>query len=413
MSALLLNCLEKLLVLLLAMVFAGPLAIAGWLRYSHDASTGTAWLRNATLAGQQIAPAPVPCSAATVFSAGYQSALAKDFDFHFAGREALIRAIDEFDVRVFRAAPPGLLIGGWPLSIIERPYAAEYCLQRVDREKIRPLVDDLRKMQDFCVARGIAFALVITPSKASIYPENLPAAWQRRYRRAPRAYDQLIRLLREENVRFVDGHRLALGLKADSPVPVFPAGGVHWGDQAALATTNELLELLASQGAGVSPLRDYTSRISDEAQGQDADMMGLINVMFPWRYPVMQITVAPTAPARAMHPNLVWVGGSFVWKMLLMMGASSQFSELDFYNYYKVAQYCMADGRLSLVGAPTPAVNFEADVFAADALVVEINEQNIALGAHLREFLHDAFAVLPDPKAAKAAFHYEHTSPPK
>ena len=68
----------------------------------------------------------------------------------------------------------------------------------------------------------------------------------------------------------------------------------------------------------------------------------------------------------------------------------------------------MLDGERHVISKPTAPLDFETDVFAADALVLEVNEQTLhAPALHLTSFLHDALAVLPDPRAAKAPFHYE------
>ena len=161
-----------------------------------------------------------------------------------------IRVINEIYLRGFHLAPVGVLIGPH-LSLIEPAYLEEYCLVRHEADELRPFVQDLRRFQDFCASQGTAFVLVITPSKATLYPENMPAGWLRRYHPGPRDYDHLLPLLRERGIHYVDGHRLTTELKARPPVPVFPIGGIHWGDPTALATTNAALGVLAGQGLPV------------------------------------------------------------------------------------------------------------------------------------------------------------------
>ena len=398
--------LEKTLVGLLVVAFALPLTLGIWLWASQNKAFVTVWLRNATLHGVQIRPEPVAFSRASVFSARFQAACAARYDAGFAGRELFIRVINEVYLRVFHSVRTGVVVGPH-LSLVETIYPQEYCLQRPGREALRPLADDLRRMQDFCEARGMAFAVVITPSKAAVYPENLPADWRRRFRCEPRYYDQFLALLREQGIHYVDGHRLAVQMKSAVRAPVFPLGGGHWGDPAALATTNALLGLLAREGLHVRPIQRCRQVLSNRPTGQDRDVADLVNSLLPWHYWVSTVTVQPEEPEGGDHPNLVVVGGSFVWSMLAMLDASREFSELEFYQYYKLAKFCRLDGELHRVAEPTPPVNFEGEVFAADALVLEANEQALPEPNHLVAFLHDALAVLPDPRAAKAPFHYE------
>ena len=136
-------------------------------------------------------------------------------------------------------------------------------------------------------------------------------------------------------------------------------------------------------------------------------MANLINMVYPLRYPVETVSVEPPATVPSHLPNMVIIGGSFVWKMLTMMGASRQFSEIEFYSYYKVAKHIMYGDQVIWIATPAPSLNFESDIFAADALVLEINEEYIRNQRDLTEFLRDALAVLPDPSAPKASFHYE------
>ncbi len=399
--------LEKGLVLLLAASFALPLAAGLLLRLPPVAARVPGWVRNRTLSGAPVPPEPVAPGRSTLFSASYQAAVADSFNAHFVGREMLIRGIDEFYLRAFHATPIGVLVGP-NRSLVEPIYADDYCLLRGDGETLRPLVEDLRRMQDFCDARGTAFALVITPSKAAVYPENLPANWLRRFRPEPRYYDEFVTLLREKGVRAVDGHRIAVEMKRATAVPVFPLGGIHWGDPAALATANAVLEQLAGCGLQVKPMRDSQTEVSADPKGQDRDLVSLINIVFPWHYPVARVTPLPVSPPPSYRPNVVCIGGSFAWKLLSMLDASGQFSELDQYFYYGRSKSCQVDGEKHEIAKPAPPIHFDTDVFAADALVLEVNEQTLHTpAAHLTSFLHDALAVLPDPHAPRAPFHYE------
>ncbi len=399
--------LERTLVLLLALSFTLPLAVGGWLRFSGNRRPSTAWLRNATLGGVQVQPEVVPYSRHHVFSAKYQGAWSRNYDANFPGRELLIRVIDEIYLRIFHTAPGGVLVGPHD-SLVELGYAEEYCLQRPGKDDLAPLAADLRRMQDCCDARGVAFALVVTPSKAAIYPENLPVDWRRRYKPGPRYYDEFTRLLREKGVRHVDGHRIAADLKPfATTAPVFPPGGIHWGDPAALATTNAVLKLLGGTDPRLETIRNFQTQVSNFPKNQDSDLATLLNTLFAPSYPVVTITVEPARARNPHPPTLAFVAGSFGWKMLDMLNDSRQFSEVDFYYYYLRSKHCGLRGELHEVASPVPPLNFNTDIFAADALVLEINEQSLPDPAHLAAFLRDALASAPDPRAGKAPFHYE------
>src|SRR6185436_14861396 len=106
---------------------------------------------------------------------------------------------------------------------------------------LRRLAHRLRRVQDALAARGIAFALVIAPNKAAVYPEFLPAGFLHPEDvRPPAAYDRMRPMLAEEGVHVVDGRAILLAEKGRSDVPLFPPGGVHWNRYAAHLVVDQL-----------------------------------------------------------------------------------------------------------------------------------------------------------------------------
>src|ERR1043166_1497343 len=138
---------------------------------------------------------------------------------------------------------------GRGFSLLQTWYAQEFLLSRVAKESIVPGVNDVARLQDVCQRLNIAFVLLITPSKAAIYPEDIPMVWKQRYDASrPRAYEQLVELLNEKNIHYVDAHILTLAAKRDASVPVFPKGGIHWGQIAAHRAANALIDAFREQG---------------------------------------------------------------------------------------------------------------------------------------------------------------------
>ena len=149
---------EKLLVALIAALFLTPLALTLFFQFWSTTLPQTAWLRNDTLVGVSTKhPAPV-FTWARVRSGDYQKDLAGYFNEDFAGRELLIRLTCEAWTRVFKISPMksggGSLILGRDNFIFEEAYLLEYCFSRTSREKLEPLVRDIRRLQDVCARIG-------------------------------------------------------------------------------------------------------------------------------------------------------------------------------------------------------------------------------------------------------------------
>jgi len=393
--------LEKFLVGIIVCMFAVPGLLTIVAIYCDKAP---AWLRNANLAAD--APPPMPAfSRGTYFDAKYQQMLAAHFEATFAGREILIRITNEICFRVFHYCPlpsTSVMIGR-NNELFQDVYLSEYCIDRTKREKLVPIAGNLKRFQDECRRRGIAFVMLITPNKASVQPENIPPVWMKRYNPLPRTYDLLVPLLREQGIFFVDGRALAMDIKNSSPpVPVFPQGGIHWGDAAVLASTNAILTAMTAQGKPVK-LLEGEMRYTTEHARDSADLISILNLAIPWKYTVADFVSKPVLP-RTKY-NIVGIGGSFTWRIFEMLQKSRQFAELDDYAYYNVFKRCWVDDETRFCAQPVKQIDFSREIYAADCVILEVNELMMGKSDNnLIKFLPDALGNLPPENKPREKF---------
>ena len=344
----------------------------------------------------------------------FKKELADRVNTGFFGRDFLIRWTNELWYRAFRmcAAKSADIIVNKDGSLIQSVYLEEYCVTRVRMKDLEPLVLDLKRMQEVCEKLNIGFALLITPSKAAICPEAIAPEWIKRYDPRPRAYDCLVPLLKKHGIRFVDGHELALRAKPTAPAPVFPKGGIHWGQFAASRVTNALAEELKAQGKSVAPI-SYSLRVEKTGGIEERDLHNLMNLATPWRYPIAKLGIVPNPPEEGKRPSMAVIGGSFMWRVIQQLVASQQFSEINGYFYYKLFKTCNPDienGSFRVVRKPTGELNFAREIYGADCLVLEVNEQAIPDATHLKTFLRDALANVPK-DGERAPFRFESFQP--
>jgi len=402
---------ERILMMLIIIFFAVPLPLT-FLAHVGPLKKS---LRMGHLKGILPQTDYTPFSWSAVFNAKYQASVGRFFDNEFFGRPGLIELTDELYFRLFKISPmkSTLAVVGKKETLFEDLYWNEYVLNRVRKEQLLPLIINLKQMQELYRSRGKGFVVVITPSKASVYPELLPAGWERRYDPRPRGYDQFLPLLREQGIHYVDGHAIATTARDSSDVPVFPKGGIHWGAYTAFLTANAVIAELQSQGKPLQLLHYTNYRVLNTPPEQDADILQLLNLMFPWHYPVVDFDIKPV-PVTGHRPNMVIVGGSFIWRMTDFLNDSRQFSEIDCFYYYKVRKKSFYDGKSRIISEPVQSVDFDREIFAADNLVLEINESFISnIPNHLDKFTTDALqhaATSPNPSPAPA-YLYENTQP--
>lgn len=365
----------------------------------------TGWIGNKTIGGMVTERPVVPLSWENIVNARYQEAVASRFNDDFPGRELVMRVTDEFYYRlagssVIDTAP----VLGKKRMLYEQVYLEEYLLNRTEHEKLVPLVDKLKRLQDLCARNGTAFTLVITPSKASIYPEYIPDEWMKHVDPQPRGYDLLVPMLKEQGIHFVDGHAILANTKLQSGQPLFPVGGIHWTWMGVVPVINGIAENLSAQGKAMEKI-DISSVHATEVHSNfegDGDMENLMNLAFRWKYPVSILQLKPRPiPDKAMTAAIV--GGSFMWKIASGMSRTRQFSEIATYYYYKLQKRTFVDGGYHDIAEPVKSVNFAREILGADAVVLELNEQMIPGANHLNPFLDEVLASLP----AKEPYLYE------
>lgn len=399
--------LEKALMTIMAVFFAAPLLLFLPTLFMR---TGTP--QGSSLVGVEIGQTSVPFSWPAFFHARYQESLAEQFNRGFPCRSMLIRCINEIYFRLFKTCSmkqgqESVITVGRNDTLYETAYLREYCLQRPDADQFLPLVRDIKRLQDVCERLGMGFVVVISPSKAAIFPEDIPARWLRHYDPRPRSYDLFLPLVRQQGIHCVDGHALTAEAKNRAPTPIFPKGGIHWGQYGAWVTANAVLAELHAQGKALQPMEYSGVRISNSPRGEDEDLLHLMNMIVPWHYPVAQLSIQPAEGRPVPRPNLVIIGDSFSQMTAILFSESKQFSEIEYYFYYTGSKRSFVDGDFQVVSSPVKPLDFDREIFAADCLVLELNEQGMPDPHHLRTFVSDALAHLPEANKPKPPFLYE------
>jgi hypothetical protein len=403
---------ERTLAVTLALLFVTPLLLTVIRNLPIKAKLGCcldlAWIGRHKLGGFTPPVPDVPLTWASLANAEFQKRKTLQFNENFAGRTALTRLTDELWFRLFHdtANASAIIAVGEHDTLFEKGYLHEYFLDRNNKAALEPWVKDLRRLQDFCRSIGMGFVIVLVPSKASIYPEETPLAWRRWYNPEPRVQVLLPELFRENGIVFVNGVELMAREKLKHPpAPLFPKGGSHWSRRGALVAANAIQAHFAEQNKPAEQIQSLESTVTNEPLGDEQDLVHLMNLARPWKYPVERITLEPSTRSETDRMNLVIVGDSFTWALQRVFDESKQYSNISFWFYYKLYKTSITNGEPARIRETALPVDFSREVFAADCLLLVINEASaISPEHHLSAFIKDALAHLPDPAAPKAPF---------
>lgn len=408
------QAIERSLAIILALLFVLPLVLTTIRRLPAltklDRALDRAWLGEVQLNGVTTLASLLPARWGYIRHRDWQNSAAGVFNENFAGREALIRCTNELWFRIFDNT------GNAALSVVvcehdqltEIGYVQEYFHGRITKEALEPWVRNLRRLQDLRRAAGQACVVVLTPGKLSIYPEIAPRCWRDSYDPRPRVHTVLTDLFREKGIIFVDAVDL-VGRERwkNPPAPLFPKGGTHWNRRAALAAANAIQATFAQQGKPAGQIQIESSEVTDKPVGLlEAELVGVMNLMFPWRYPCESIRLRPAAKRRDQQMKMSVVSGSFGWELQRIFYESGDYQTVNLLWYYTLSKISAPPGLPFGMRAPAKPIDLDAELFAADCLLLEINEAVAVSPTHfLSVFVQEAIEHLekknaPAPAAA-------------
>lgn len=275
---------------------------------------------------------------------------------------------------------PRKIILGKNKYLYEEPYIDSY--NRINPIPLKDLEDtaaSLKMLQDRLLKRNVRILLMITPSKATIYPEYIPERYILRDNLSTQDnYETLLPILKKNGIHFIDGRQMFLDLKHESVPNLFTTSGSHWSLYGGYLFTARLMErieqLLGKRLVHIKCRRVIPSREPIEL---DKDIARLGNILFTralfteYIYP----ETYPDAPAGSYRPNILMVGTSFCWNIIPYLESSRVFSRFDFYYYFNT-DYTYP-GKIQR-HIDRDRVDWEREIFTRDIILIETNEISLS-----------------------------------
>ena len=295
--------------------------------------------------------------------------------------------------RPFKAGLATLAVGpnDW---LFEFMYISAYCSLKPQTpdEQMREEFQLIRDFQDAMDARGIPFVVMISPSKAAVYPNEIPTGHCEPHPGGGVDYDGALPIMKELGIRFVDGFEITRQSKALWPqITLFTQGGSHWNNLGAFYTANALLDAarpLADRPIPALVLDDV--KIDNNPVGPDKDLVNFLNIFFPdTDFPTAHPEVSmPGAEDDKLRMRLI--GTSFNEEVAMVYAQSQGFELLEHYWYYHY------DIRDALGGGATPHTRETVDwarLLDTDLLVLELTMVQMP-GSYAKQFAEDGLAYL-------------------
>jgi hypothetical protein len=305
----------------------------------------------------------------------------------------------------------GIIIGRHD-QLYEGNYIKEYCNPHppIPLSLMENRVKEIAELQDLLARRGVTFLLLITPSKAAIYPDYIPSNLCHAGPFTNRGYYTFVPLLDKHHIKYVDGHVITQQATQIEKTPLFPQGGTHWNYLGAYYTTRAMIDKLnglLNRKAGRLELDALN--VDHTPTGSDNDLAQMLNLLFP---PFDYVVPHPVITKKGGTEDLgrtVIVGTSFNRVLIELLDKQKVFRHIDFFFYYKLAFHSFPSQRSFPINWETiwdktsnvdvTKIDWEKTIFKSDVIILEVNEAQVA-GDYSSAFVSDALQHLRTPLIA-------------
>ena len=170
---------------------------------------------------------------------GFASGLDDYVDDRFALREYLVTAFNAADVALLHDFNGTNAVIGKDDNIFYAETLNDYLgIDQLDREQVASIAAYLSDISADLASRGVKFAFMTAPNKATIYPELMPDRLVTTD--TPRSIDLLSEALNERGVACIDAKSLLTEAKADRAV--YYKHDSHWNNYGAMLVYNSIAE---------------------------------------------------------------------------------------------------------------------------------------------------------------------------
>lgn len=315
---------------------------------------------------------------------------ARDFELYLTAnigfRSIAIRTLNQIRFAIFRdvsRAEGTQIIVGKNDWLFEKVYAEKLIFDPTMTEnQLMTFSELLSFIQAKLAEKGIAFSLVISPSKAEIYKDKLPKNILAKIpkERTPTNRERLIPYLNKKDVRYLDAHAFFVKIKPDSDI-LFAPGGTHWNYYGSFLVCRELIQLLNNKTNICLPIPNLESIQYKEALGTDKDLVALLNLLWYQsnRSSIPYPNVVVEALPMDMRPNVLIAGDSFALTLIDSLRSSPLVRDIDLMYYNtKLFSYPSSNGQIAKGPINHATFDWEEILSNKKIVILEINEIQIS-----------------------------------
>jgi len=266
----------------------------------------------------------------------YASAKEKYVNDQFGFRNSFLRSTDQLYYSLFGAVFARDVVPGRDGYLYELKYLQTHAgMDYVGDAEVTSRFEKIKFIQDALAKKGIHFAVLFAPGKATFFPEHIPAPYD--HPSATTNYLKFIEQAKKKGIHYIDYNALFLRLKPSAKYPLYPQTGTHWsiyGMHIAFDTLTRYMERVSGKRL---PHYDYsTVALQDSLRTPDGDIAeGLNLIQNPAHYKMGYPVIKWLDSSNTARPTVLTVSDSY-WMGIYYLGLpQNTFGHHEFWYYNK------------------------------------------------------------------------------
>lgn len=241
-----------------------------------------AFFEERELSGVVVVPAKPSFSIENFADGTFQSGLEEYVEYNLFARRTLTRLYNQLLYTLFHSTDNQEMLVGKENYVYEKAYATAYLTEMTEAEKaaLEYNINRLALLSEKLEEQGIPLVIRMSPSKAELYPEYLPSAYDRFVKMKQNGlyhanwYQTFCELIAEKDIPVYDRHDMMVAMKADGEI-VFTKGGTHWSlapMSEYINGLNALLEKVLNRKLGRMIVTDEKNVVGEMGNVNDSDI---------------------------------------------------------------------------------------------------------------------------------------------
>jgi len=267
----------------------------------------------------------------------HQESFTNYFKYNLGFRDVLVRSYNQLQYSFYNKTSAKDVQIGKDNYLYEGGYIRDYMgINFIGETEITARLKKIKTIQEELEQDSITLIMAFAPGKASYFPEYFPA----RYDTSKKTLSNYLcysQKCEELKLNYVDFNSFFMEHKTRSNEPIFPKGGIHWGEYG-VAIFLDSLSKYVEQKREISLPSFKIDKIvyHDELNESDRDISDAMNLLIEPEYYKM-----PTPKIKFYHhkkevkPRLLIIGDSYGYGITNSPIVKEQYSNVEFWYYNK------------------------------------------------------------------------------